>query len=96
MNMQVPLSQTRFVRDAGMSCPVCGSSAIEFEHPEPVQGAATKTETVCADCHARWFIAQRVIGYQLLDPGAVMTTQQRRQLCRAKRRRTHIYFCLAA
>ena len=91
-----PLSQTRFVRDAGMSCPVCGSSAIEFEYPEPLQGAATHMQTVCADCHARWFIEARVIGYQLIDPGLAAMAQQRRQQCRAKRRRTHIYFCLAA
>lgn len=96
MNRQTPLSQTRFVRDAGMSCPVCASSAIEFEYPEPLHGAATQTQTVCAHCHARWFIEARVIGYQLIDPGAVMTTQQRRQQCRAKRRRSHVYLCFSA
>jgi C4-type Zn-finger protein len=96
VNSLTSLSQTRFVRAAGMSCPVCHSSAIEFENPEPVHGAATKMETVCADCNARWFIEARVIGYQLIDPGSVTTAYQRRQECRAKRRRTHVYFCLAA
>lgn len=86
-----PLSQTRFVRAAGMSCPVCCSSAIEFEYPEPVHGAATNMETVCADCHARWFVQARVIGYRLIEPGLITTGQQRRQQCRAKHRRTHFH-----
>ena len=91
MMTHTPLSQTRFVRDAGMSCPICGSSAIEFEYPEPLHGAATQMQTVCAHCRAGGFIEQRVIGYQLIDPGSVMTAQQRRQQCRAKHRRTHCY-----
>lgn len=89
MNVHPLLSQTRFVRDVGMSCPVCQSSAIEFEYPEPVQGASAHIETVCVDCHARWFIEVRVTGYRLIDPGTGFTAHRRREQCRAKRRRTH-------
>lgn len=88
MNLQPLLSQTRFVRDAGMSCPVCQSSAIEFEYPEPEQGATARMETVCEDCHARWFIEFRVTGYRLIDLGNVVTAQLRRQRCQAKRWRS--------
>ena len=88
MNPQ-PLSQTRFVRDAGLSCPVCQSSAVAFEYPEPKAGASTRMETVCDDCHARWYIESRVIGYELIDFGSTHNGQTRRKLCQAKHRRRH-------
>jgi C4-type Zn-finger protein len=96
MNLQPLLSQTRFVRDAGISCPVCHSSAIECEYPVPIHGMSSRMETTCSDCHARWFVNVRVTGYRLIDPGSAVTAQVRRQRCRKKHRRTHAFVTLAA
>ena len=91
MNPQSVLSQTRFVRDAGMSCPVCRSRAIEYEYPMRVHGMSSRMETTCADCHARWFVSVRVTGYRLIDPGSRVTAQIMHPRRRTKRRRTRAF-----